>query len=237
MSAAGEHADKAGAYQLLCQRLGYYFQNDALIRQALTHRSYSKFNNERLEFLGDALLGLMVAELLYEYFPEADEGQLSRCRARLVKGEALAKLAREKLHVQTFVLLGKSEKKTAQNSTLANVTEALIGAVYLDAGKNIDQVKAVVQALYQNQMDALDISTLEKDPKSMLQELCQAKQADLPCYVLTHEEGKSHHKTFTICCTTTLSEKSCSARENSIKKAEQKAAQQMLNLLRQPSSV
>ena len=164
------------------------------------------------------MLGLVVAELLYEHFPEVDEGQLSRCRARLVKGEALARLAKEKLHVQTYILLGKSEKKTAQNSTLANVTEALIGAIYLDAGKNMDQVKTVIRELYQNEINALDINTLEKDPKSMLQELCQARQVDLPCYALVYEEGKSHHKTFTISCTTTLSEKSCSARENSIKK-------------------
>ena len=223
----------AAGYQPLYRRIGYDFQRVSLLRQALTHRSYSKVNNERLEFLGDALLGLIIAELLYQRFPQADEGQLSRCRSRLVKGETLSRLAEEQLALPSYILLGKSEKKIAQRSTLANATEALIGAIYLDAHYNINKVKAVVQRLYQRQLAELDITTLEKDPKSRLQEFCQARQVALPGYTLLQEEGKAHHKTFTVRCTTTLTEQSCTSRENSIKQAEQKAAGDMLQLLLQ----
>ena len=224
-------------------KLAYVFQNPLLIRQALTHRSYSKMNNERLEFLGDAVLGLLVGELLYKKFPEADEGQLSRCRSKLVKGETLALLG-EQLQLESYILVGAGEKGVRENklsgksqqSILANVFEAVIGAVYLDTGGDIAIVRNVIGRLYQDYLGQLNISLLEKDPKTSLQELCQAKQLALPQYLLIKEEGKAHNKVFTISCVTSLSTARVTAKARSRRKAEQKAASLLLDLLHQDNT-
>lgn len=179
--------------------LNYRFRDPALEQLALTHRSIGKPNNERLEFLGDALLGAIIAEMLYEVHPKASEGELSRLRAQLVNGQALALVARE-LDLGDGLKLGTGELKTGgfrRESILADAFEATIAAVYLDGG--FDACRDTVRRLFAERIAALRRSS--KDAKTRLQEWLQAKGLPLPQYELVASHGEDHAKTFDISCT------------------------------------
>lgn len=186
--------------QDLSQRLTYRFVNANLLTQALTHRSYSAQNNERLEFLGDGALNFIIANLLYQRFPALAEGDLSRLRAQLVKEATLCEIALT-LDLGGALKLGEGELKSAgrrRPSILADALEALIGAIYLDGG--LSAAEALVLQLYANKLDTIDPKVIDKDPKSLLQELLQSKKISVPEYTVTHLEGEAHAQVFVVEC-------------------------------------
>jgi ribonuclease-3 len=171
-----------------------------LFETALTHRSAHERNNERLEFLGDAVLNLIIAEELYRRFPRVDEGGLSRLRARLVSSPPLAEIGAE-IGVGAMLRLGSGELKTGgfrRESILADATEAIIGARYLDAGP--DAARELVLRLFRQRLDALQPDAELKDPKTRLQELLQGRGEELPAYVLEATLGEPHAQTFQVRC-------------------------------------
>jgi ribonuclease-3 len=179
--------------------LDYRFRDPSLVELALTHRSVGRPNNERLEFLGDAFLGAVVAEMLYEAHPHASEGELSRLRAQLVNGQALAMIARE-LELGDRLRLGPGELKSGgfrRESILADAFEAMIAAVYLDGG--FEACREVIRRLFAERVAALPRSS--KDAKTRLQEFLQAGGWPLPRYVLIASHGDDHAKQFDVRCT------------------------------------
>ena len=215
----------------LVQRLGYEFQDDSLIHLALTHRSKGEQNNERLEFLGDSILNFVIAEDLYQRFPKAKEGKLSRLRARIVKGETLAEIAREK-QLGEFLRLGSGELKSGgfrRESILADVVEAIIGAIYLDGG--LEATRACILAWFHSRLESLTLSDPIKDPKTRLQEYQQANKYSLPAYEVIEVEGPSNQQVFTVSCRVTEWPDAVTATGNSRRGAEQQAAAQLLVLL------
>ena len=201
----------------------YDFRNPALREQALRHRSTGAHNNERLEFLGDALVGLFVAELLYACFPRADEGELTRWRARMVNEGALARIARE-LDLGDQLHLGPGELKSGgfrRDSILADAFEALVGACYLDGG--FDACRAAVRSIFEPRVDEA-VRAREKDPKTQLQELLQGRGLPLPVYELSGSSGADHAKVFDVTCAIDAFGLLCTGRGNSRRAAEQAAA-------------
>jgi len=187
-------------YGPLQRKLGHSFAHASLLQQALTHRSHSTPHNERLEFLGDSVLNCCVAHELYQRFGDLKEGELSRLRANLVRQEALAELAQE-LELGTYLRLGEGELKSGgfrRPSILADGLEALFGAVFLDGGYPAAQV--VIRGLYASLLDHLDPQTLGKDPKTLLQELLQARRIPLPQYAVVGTQGAAHKQLFQVEC-------------------------------------
>ncbi len=186
----------------MTDRIGHRFSNQGLLEQALTHRSAGAPHNERLEFLGDALVNLIVAEALYAHWPSADEGALTRARAELVRESALAPIARN-LELGARLTLGPGEMKSGghrRDSILADALEAVVAAVYLDAG--FEACRAVVLPWFQAAIDALPPPhKVGKDAKTRLQEWLQGRQKPLPVYALLSESGEDHAKTFHVSCT------------------------------------
>lgn len=212
-------------------KLGHIFHNKTNLISALTHRSLGKDNNERLEYLGDALLGFIIAEILYASHPHATEGELTRLRSMLVKGDTLAKIARN-LDLGEYIKLGSSELKSGgwqRKSILANTLEALIGAIYLDAG--IEACKKTVHVLFENSLKNCTPENLVKDPKTRLQEFLQSQQKNLPVYNVILERGEAHEKVFTVQCSIPEINLSVTAEGRSKRNAEQSAARQALDLL------
>lgn len=182
--------------------IGHRFSREELLAQALTHRSAGAPHYERLEFLGDALVNLIVAEALYAYWPQADEGALTRARAELVRESALATIART-LDLGAKLTLGPGEMKSGghrRDSILADAVEALVGAIYLDAG--YETCREVVLPWFEPAIAALPPPhKVGKDAKTRLQEWLQARQKPLPVYALLSESGEEHAKTFRVTCT------------------------------------
>lgn len=210
------------------QRLAYVFVNKELLTQALTHRSYSKNHNETLEFIGDAALGLVIAVSLRSRFPSACEGELSRLRAMLVKGETLAEIAREQ-GVGDYLLMGDGELASGgreRTSILADAVEALIGAVHIDGG--FEAAKMLVLAWYSQRIEKIQLNH-SKDAKTSLQEYLQAQQLSLPVYAVTKTEGEQHQQLFFVRCD--AAGKQSVGNGASRRKAEQDAAQNMLKVL------
>ncbi|MEO8012116.1 MAG: ribonuclease III, partial [Dokdonella sp.] len=179
--------------------LGHAFSDLPLLEQALTHRSFGRRNNERLEFLGDALLNMLVAEFVYEQHPRASEGEMTRLRASLVCGSALAELARGE-EIGDELLLGPGELKTGgfrRESILADTFEALIAAIYLDAGW--ETCRSTVRGLFESRVVGTQ-ALVAKDAKTSLQELLQANALALPCYDLVSCIGDDHAKVFEVAC-------------------------------------
>ncbi|MBE1161164.1 ribonuclease III [Dyella acidiphila] len=212
--------------------LAYHFRDASLATLALTHRSAGKPNNERMEFLGDALLGAIVAEMLYETHPKATEGEMSRLRAQLVNGQALAVMARD-LELGDKLKLGSGELKSGgfrRDSILADAFEALLAAVYLDGG--FDACRDIVRSLFGERIAALPRSS--KDAKTKLQEWLQASGWPLPQYELVATEGEDHARIFGVnCVVTEPAAITTSGRGSSRRLAEQDAAEAALNLLRE----
>ena len=219
-------------YQRLEERLGYNFQDQRQLQLALTHRSHGATNNERLEFLGDSILNFIVGEDLYARFDAAREGQLSRLRSQLVKGETLAELARE-FELSDCLILGEGEMKSGgrqRDSILADCVEALIGAIYLESGLDICRERVLVW--YADRLEELTLNTSAKDSKSRLQEHLQALRQPLPDYVVVEIGGEGHSQLFTIECRVTLSKQPTVAQASSRREAEKQAAEAMLGLLK-----
>ena len=181
-------------------KLDYTFRQPDLLRQALTHRSFGTPHNERMEFVGDAVLNCVVGAVLYERFPALPEGDLSRVRAGLVNGDTLARVARQ-LGLGPEIRLGEGELKNggaARSSILADALEALFGAVYLDGG--FDAARNVIVTCYANVLRDADPGALGKDPKTSLQEWLQARRWPVPEYVVTATSGEPHEQRFIVEC-------------------------------------
>lgn len=204
--------------------LGYRFADPQLLQAALTHRSMGAANNERLEFLGDALLNTIVAIELFSRCPDAAEGDLSRLRAWLVRGETLAEIGRE-LHLGEVLVLGDGERKSGgarRASIVADGLEAVVGAVYLDAG--FDATQALVLRLLAERLDSLPAFHELKDPKTRLQEYLQGRQHGLPRYDLVDARGADHAREFTVRCRVEALAIETTATASSRRRAEQGAA-------------
>lgn len=220
----------------LQKRLGYRFRDAGLLQRALTHRSASSDNNERLEFLGDALLGFHIAESLYHQHADADEGSLSRMRAHLVRRDTLAKVGRE-LELGQWLQLGPGELRTgghSRSSTLADAVEAIIAAVYLDGG--IEPALALIDLMLARRVAEASPERHGKDPKTRLQEWLQGRRYSLPQYEVLEVSGEAHDQSFKVSCIIADLNLHCEGEGGSRRKAEQQAAANMLEHLGEPAS-
>jgi len=217
--------------EVLARKLGLVFDNKALFTRALTHRSASSNNNERLEFLGDSILGFVIAEQLYNLFPDAPEGVLSRMRANLVNQRSLAEIARQH-QLGDYLLLGSGELKSGgfdRDSILSDAVEAIIAALYQDQGMAACQ-KWIPQ-LFDSKLKSLSLGSGHKDPKTRLQEFMQAKKLDLPQYELLTASGLAHEQTFKVQCKISLFPTPSIGAGVTRKGAEQAAAEILLEHL------
>ena len=211
--------------QDLAKRLPYKFVNHGLLTQALTHRSFSAQNNERLEYLGDGALNFIIANQLYQRFPGLDEGDLSRLRAQLVKEVTLSEIA-QTLNLGDALKLGEGELKSAgwrRPSILADALEAIIGAIYLDGG--FESAQAFVLDLYAQKLETIDPKVIDKDPKSLLQESLQSRKIAVPEYTVVHTSGEAHAQKFVVECFIQKHNIRTSGEGTSRRLAEQVAAQ------------
>ncbi|MAI56073.1 MAG: ribonuclease III [Gammaproteobacteria bacterium] len=212
--------------------IGYQFKSMRLLVLAMTHRSFSKDNNERLEFLGDAILGAVVSSILFESNPNYQEDQLSLMRAELVKGRSLATLGRS-VGIPEMLRLSTGEAKQGgadRESIIADAFEALIGAVYLDAG--IEVVEEIVRRLFADRLEKAEFANL-KDSKTELQEQVQSEGENLPRYSVVRAIGPDHNKTYEIKCELSWLKLETVAVSGSKKEGEKLAAQKMLGLLQE----
>ena len=212
------------------EKFHYRFKDDIPLQTALTHRSHSANNNERLEFLGDAVLDLVISELLYQFYSEQTEGSLSRMRSNLVKGDTLAALAKE-LDLGDYLILGKGEKTSGgreRRSLLSDALEAIIGAIFQDGG--FVKAKNVIHKIFASRIQALDPKSEHKDHKSILQERLQAVKQELPEYELIRTEG-IHDKTFVVQCSIQSGKIVAQASGQTLRIAEQKAASKALEAM------
>lgn len=215
----------------LADRLGYKFKNQALLMQALTHRSAKGEHNERLEFLGDSILGCVIAERLYTQFPKESEGDLTRMRSTLVKGVTLAEIARD-FKLGEHLILGPGEKKSGghrRESILEDAVEALIGAIFLDS--DMPTCRALVLKWFEVRLNKIQPGINQKDPKTRLQEYLQGRKIPLPQYEVIDIKGQSHNQEFTVKCTTQVIEQAIVTKGTSRRKAEQAAAEKVLELI------
>jgi ribonuclease-3 len=218
-------------YQRLQHRLGYEFKVPALLQLALTHRSHSAHNNERLEFLGDSILNFVIGEALFKRFGDTREGQLSRLRSQLVKGETLAEIARE-FELGECLILGEGEMKSgghSRDSILADSVEALIGAIYTET--DFETCRTHVLRWYAERLASLTVDTTAKDSKSQLQEHLQSLRKPLPEYEVVEAAGESHAQIFTIECRVVLLKQPVRAQASNRREAEKLAATEVLRLL------
>ena len=202
-----------------------------MLARALTHRSAKGRNNERLEYLGDAVLDFVISEALFRLRPQADEGDLSRLRSALVKDATLASIATE-LGIGEHLILGSGERKTGghrRQSILADALEALFGAVYLDAG--FDVAKSLIERIYAERLEALPDAAELRDPKTRLQEWLQARKLALPVYQLAEVSGEDHKKRFAVTCSVNELSQTTHGEAASRRSAEQQAARRMLAIL------
>lgn len=215
----------------LARQLGHEFSDPDLLRRALTHRSHSSQNNERLEFLGDGVLNFLVAHQLYQRFPKLPEGDLSRLRAQLVKEQTLSEIAIS-LNLGESLRLGEGELKSGgwrRPSVLADAVEAILGAVFLDGG--YPAADALVQRLFLPLLQNIDPKAIGKDAKSLLQEWLQGRKLDLPEYTVLATEGEAHCQTFLVSCHIAKFQITTEGRGASRRAAEQLAAQSAYELL------
>lgn len=236
ISAAGSKRDPGAGRPALERALGHRFRNSGLLEQALTHRSFGSPHNERLEFLGDGVLGCVITEELYSRFPERTEGELSRLRANLVRETALAGVARA-LGLSAFLRLGEGELASGgadRSSILADALEAVFGAVFLDGG--YQAAKASVLKVYDEALARLNPGEPSKDAKTRLQELLQGRRQKLPQYRVVATRGAAHKQTFEVECSVDSpvgEPKRATGSGSSRRIAEQQAAEHMLELLKQ----
>jgi ribonuclease-3 len=216
----------------LLQKLNYEFKEPKLLKLALTHRSKGGAHNERLEFLGDAVVNFIIAEILYQQFPKGTEGELSRWRATLVNREALASLAKQ-FDLGKYIFLGPGELRSGgseRQSILSCAMEALIGAVYLDRG--FAAARACILEWYDGMLNSLSSAASHKDPKTLLQEYLQGQRLPLPIYTVETIEGEAHQQQFTVSCQVEGMATKIFGSGTSRRRAEQSAAQAMLEILK-----
>lgn len=218
-------------FNQVSKRLNYQFQDRALLVQALTHRSAGNPHNERLEYLGDSILGFVVAKYLFNRFPDQPEGKLTRMRSTLVKGETLAGIARV-MDLGDVIRLGPGEMKSggfSRDSILSDAVEAIIGAVYLEAG--MDTAEQIILKWLEERLQGLDPNYHPKDNKTRLQEYTQSKHMALPEYQVTQITGKSHNQRFFVSCKVQELPISVEGEGTSRRRAEQDAAQKVIRKL------
>lgn len=211
--------------------LAYAFRDDSLLLRALTHRSFSSDHNERLEFLGDAVLGLAVSTVLVQRWTEMPEGDLSRVRANLVKQASLVDIA-NRLQLAPYLRLGSGELRSGgrqRPSILADAVEAIIGAIYQDGG--FDAACQIVQSLYGDWLTEGKPEAMGKDSKTALQEWLQGRKLPLPVYAVVATHGLAHAQTFEVSCTVDKLDQQSSGTGASRREAEQSAARAMLSQL------
>lgn len=221
-SQAAPHSSRGGS---LGKKLGYDFRQPRLLQRALTHRSYAAKHNERLEFLGDSILGCVISRHLYDRYPQLSEGELSRLRSSLVKEETLALLARQ-IDLGSHLRLGEGELKSAgfrRPSILADALEALIGGVFLDAG--FAEAERVVLGLYAPYLQKVDVQGLGKDAKTLLQEYLQGNRIPLPVYRVLATLGEAHSQIFQVECAIPALKVAAKGEGSTRRNAEQQAAQ------------
>ncbi len=215
----------------LSRAIGYPFDDLSRLEQALTHRSAGAVNNERHEFLGDAILGFVIADTLFQRFSEASEGELSRLRAGLVKKETLAQVARE-LELGSYLNLGAGELRSggqSRDSILADALEAILAAVYLDGGYSA--AHRVVLTLFQQRIEELPAGAREKDPKTRLQEYLQSGRQPLPRYSIEKISGEQHQQRFEVECRVNGIDLVSRGTGDSRRKAEQASARRFLEMM------
>ena len=216
---------------LLYTKLGYQFGDATLLEAALSHRSIRGTNNERLEFLGDSIINFVIAAVLYQRCPAAKEGELSRLRASLVRGETLADVAQE-LELGQYLRLGAGELKSGgfrRRSILADAMEAVIGAIYLDNG--LDACRECILTWFHHRLNDVLQRDGDKDPKTRLQEYLQSQRKPLPIYAITNISGEAHQQTFHIMCQIESLNLTAEGSGTSRRNAEQHAAQCLLKQL------
>ena len=217
-----------GNVRQLQERLNYSFKDESVLILALSHRSCGSSNNERLEFLGDAILGLSVTDILYRKFPKAREGELSRMRSQIVRAESLAGVAKQ-LELGSELLLGPGEMKSGghrRDSILGDAVEALIGAVYVDTG--LAAAQSCIALWFDELLAAASEADSIRDAKTSLQEWLQKRGKPVPDYALVNTGGEAHSRLFTVSCKIAAVEKEISAVASSVRKAEQMVAAQLL---------
>jgi len=215
----------------LSKKLGYTFNDASLLAEAITHRSKHSINNERLEFLGDSVLGYVISSELFRCFPDATEGELTRGRALLVKGETLAELALQ-MDLGDYLQLGPGELKSGgyrRKSILSDAMEAIIGAIYIDGG--LECARQHVLSLYAEKLSAISLKKVTKDPKTQLQETMQALKRPLPLYEIVATSGGDHEQTFEVSCKIDEISRPVKGSGASRRKAEQDAAKKVLKIL------
>ena len=214
--------------KILEKSIKYKFKDDKLLALAMTHRSHSGMNNERLEFLGDSILNFVVADLLFKKFNDLDEGDLSRLRSQLVKEEPLSKLGNE-LKIGDFLNLGVGELKSSgwrRPSILADAFEALIGAIFIDGG--MKSAYKFIEDSYADLIEKINPKEIYKDPKTILQEFLQAQKVPLPSYEVINVEGEAHNQLFTVTCVVFKFDVKVEGGGRSRKIAEQEAAKEAM---------
>ena len=216
-------------HKRLENNIQYVFNDSDILTRALTHRSHSSKNYERLEFLGDAVLDMVLSERLYKEFSQIEEGRLSRMRAYLVNQKALAQIARE-IELDTYLILGKGESSFGKNrdSILSDSLEALIGGVYIDGG--FKSVQTVIEILFEKMIRQINPDDLFKDSKSALQEVLQKNNMKLPEYKLIKTEGDQHDQIFEVECIIATMNLVTNGKGKNLKTAEQQAAEKALNV-------
>ncbi|MBR9726650.1 ribonuclease III [Shewanella intestini] len=216
----------------LCRTLGYEFNNIELLKQALTHRSAANKHNERLEFLGDSILSVVISDALYHQFPKVTEGDLSRMRSTLVKGETLTVIGQE-FKLGDYLFLGPGELKSGgfrRESILADAVEAIIGAIYLDA--DLEVCRKLLLTWYQQRLAEIKPGINQKDPKTLLQEHLQGFKKPLPEYQVVNVQGEAHNQTFTVECRVHELDQAVTGIASSRRKAEQLAAAKVLEKIK-----
>ncbi len=216
----------------LAKRIGHEFSDPSLLEAALRHRSLGARHNERLEFLGDSVLGLAISEMLFAKYPSASEGELTQLRARLVRQATLATVARS-IDLGHALQLGPSAGRSGgsdRTSILADALEAIIAAIFLDAG--FEEAKIATLGLFKDEILKLDSETIEKDPKTQLQELLQSQGNCPPSYEVVSTSGQPHQREFTVHCRFDTPESITDGRGASRKAAEQEAASKALEKIR-----
>lgn len=215
----------------LQKALGYEFQDESLLKHALTHRSAHKVHNERLEFLGDSILSFVIADELFYRFKEVDEGDLSQMRSSLVCGQTLAVIGKE-FNLGDWLILGQGELKSGgfrRESIISDAVEAIIGAIYLDS--DIENARRLILSWYQSRLDEIKPGIKQKDPKTRLQEYLQGVHRERPLYLIIEVIGNNHEQEFVIQCKLDDDDREYLGRGLSRRKAEQAAAQEALNQL------
>ncbi len=217
----------------LQRRIGYTFKDQSLFSRALTHRSVGSDNNERQEFLGDSILGFVIAEALFQQFSNTPEGQLSRMRSQLVKGQTLAEIARE-FELGDCLNLGEGELKSGgfrRDSILADALEAIIGAVYLDS--DLDTCRGCILGWFESRLEKIEPEMVTKDSKTRLQEYLQGRRLSLPEYDVIETKGPLHDQVFVVHCKVSPLSHPVKGEGSNRRKAEQKAAALALAELQQ----